>query len=184
MDRETNDIVARLYLGDIGLSLLEPRDFAVWADLELQRGHKSDGLQRLVKVSTDEEVSAIEQKFRECVAELGWEVPGRKAALKGHAESIMQSIVDGGIGPYDGCSHLYIISIYLGHPDYLYNWNGLFWGREDFAEDELNELILDEARRTLAGEVIPINASLPHHDEKDEVSPGFFERLNRLIEWR
>ena len=183
MDLETNDLVARLYMTAKNLSEVDTREVAGWAAWQLQKGRGTEKIRKLVTLGNSNDLSAVEELFRECVADLGWEYPGKKAALKRHAESIMQKMVDGQMEPYDGCSHLYIISIFLKHPDYLYNWNGLFWGREDFAEEELNGLILAEAKRGLAGEVI-INESLPHHDGDDEDSPGFLNRLRALVRRR
>ena len=180
MDRETNDLIARLYLRDKNLSEVEPLEFARWASLELERGRDTQSLRRLIfEGAGGSDASEAERLFRESLVELGWEVPGKKAAMKLHAESIMQSIVTGDIEPYDGCSHLYIISIFLKHPDYLYNWNGLFWAREDLAAEELNGLIRGEASRALAGEVTPI--SLPRHEDEDEESPHFLDRLRGLV---
>lgn len=183
MDRETNDLIARQYLSEKNLSQVEPHEFAAWAALERERGHDSRTLHKLAAATGGENQSDVETHFRECLDELGWEIPSRKTALKRHSESILQSIVDGEVEPYDGCSHLYIISIYLGHPDYLYNWNGLFWAREDLAVEELNDLILDEARRVLTGEVTPINESLRRHDEEDEESSGFWDRIREMVRW-
>ena len=180
MDRETNDLIARQYLSEKNLSRVEPREFAAWAALEITRGHDLGSLRRLAAASDGDDTS--DRHFRECVEALGWEIPPKKTALKRHSESVMQSMVDGELQPYDGCSHLYIISIYLGHPDYLYNWNGLFWAREDLDEEELNELILEEARRELAGEVTPIN-KLPRHDDDDEETPGFWDRIREKVRW-
>lgn len=178
MDQETNDLIARQYLSEKNLGRVEAGELAEWASLQLEKGHDTPGLRTLASGAGESEAEA---RFRECLSELGWEVPEKKAALKRHAESIMQRMLDGAIAPYDGCSNLYIISIYLKHPNYLYNWNGLFWAREDVAEEELNEMILDEARRGLSGEAAPANESLPRHEAEDEELPGFWDRIRELL---
>ena len=180
MDRETNDLVARLYLSEKNLEKVEPREFAEWADLEVGRGHDLESLRRLAAVTGDEEMSAVEQQFRECVAELGWELPKKKEAMKRHAESTLQSIVDGTIEPYYGCSHLYVISIFLGHPDNLYAWDEIFWAREDLGIEEMNDLVMKEARRALGLEP---PEEVEDEDEDlfdDDEEPTFWTRLKEL----
>jgi hypothetical protein len=182
MDPETNDLIARLYLSEKGLSHVETADLASWAASRITAGHETPAVRRLAQATGDIDAEA-DALFREAISEMGWEWPSKKSALKRHAESILPSIVDGSMDPYDGCSHLYIISIFLGHPDYLYNWNGLFWAREDLEVGELNELIIEEARQQLEGKPPTINESLPRYDEDDEAQPGFLARLKELVRW-
>ena len=184
MDRETNDLVARQYLSEKNLDLVEPREYAAWAALEVERGHDTPTLRKLAAVSTTEVFPEADALFRESITELGWEIPGKKAALKRHAQSTLQSVVDGDIAPYDGCAHLYIISIFLKHPDYLYEWNGLFWAREDLDEETLNELILEEARVELGAEPTRKKELLRRIEEEEEHVPGFWERLRELVRRR
>lgn len=181
MDRETNDLVARKYLSEKNLNQVEPREYVVWAALELEKGHDTPTLRKLAEESEPDKLTDAESLFRECVSELGWEVPTKKASLKQHSRSILQSIVDGDIAPYDGCSHLYIISIFLKHPDYLYEWNGLFWAREDLEEEELNELILEEARIELDGGAPPHSSLRRRVEEEEEEALGFWDRIRELI---
>jgi len=183
MDRETNDLIARQYLREKNLNQVEPREYVTWAALERERGHDTPTLRKLAAESGAENFPEAESCFRECISELGWEIPGKKSSLKRHSQSILQSIVDGDIAPYDGCSHLYIISIFLGHPDYLYNWNGLFWAREDLDVEPLNELILEEASLALGGEVT-LHKDLRRRTEEEEKSPGFWDRLRELVRRR
>ncbi|HEX6126008.1 MAG TPA: hypothetical protein VFZ23_11605 [Pyrinomonadaceae bacterium] len=181
MDRETNDLIARQYLSEKNLSRVEAVDFVAWAVSALERGHDTPKLRMLAAESNAEDYAAMESLFRESLAELGWEMPKKKAALKRHSESIMQSIVDGEMEPYDGCSHLYIISIYLGHPDYLYNWNGLFWEREDLDLETLNEMIIEEARKELGGEATEtIKQRFPQLTETEQ-PPRFWDRVRELL---
>jgi hypothetical protein len=182
MDRETNDLIARQYLSEKNLDEVEPREFVAWAALELERGHDTPALRKLAAES-GENLAAAESLFRNCISELGWEIPTKKHSLKEHSRSTLQSIVDESIEPYDGCSHLYIISIFLKHPDYLYNWNGLFWAREDLEVEELNELILEEARIELGCETAP-NREARRVEEDEEQLPGFWDRFRALIKWR
>jgi hypothetical protein len=184
MDRETNDLIARQYLSEKNLDRVEPHELATWASLELEKGHDTPALHKLAAGSETETPFNAESLFRESISELGWEIPGKKHALKKHAESTLQSIVDGAIEPYDGCSHLYIISIFLKHPDYLYNWNGLFWAREDLDVESLNELILEEARTELGCESAPHREDDHRVEDDEERSPGFWERLRELVKWR
>jgi hypothetical protein len=182
MDRETNDLIARQYLSEKNLSQVEPLEVVTWAALELVRGHDTPTLRKLAEESEVENFPEVESRFRECISELGWEIPKKKDSLKQHSQSILQSIVDGDIEPYDGCSHLYIISIFLGHPDYLYNWNGLFWAIEDLDLKELNELILEEAELAL-GNKTTRNEELRRRTEEDEKLPGFWDRIRELVRW-
>lgn len=184
MDRETNDLIARQYLSEKNLSQVEPRELVAWAALELGRGNDTPTIRKLAEESGVENVAGVESRFRKAISELGWEIPGKKASLKQHSESILQSIVDGDIEPYDGCSHLYIISIFLKHPDYLYNWNGLFWAREDLEVENLNELILEEARMELGHEEPPKKEVLRRVEEEEERSPGFWDRVRELVRGR
>ena len=100
MDRETNDLLARLYLSEKNLSHIEPREFVEWAALELERGNDRDSVRRLGGMTGSDDLSKIGQQFRDCIADLGWEIPKNKAVMKRHAESTLQSIVDGTIEPY------------------------------------------------------------------------------------
>ena len=184
MDRETNDLIARQYLSEKNLSQVEPREFVTWAALELERGHDNPTLRKLSAKLGTENFAEAESLFRECLAELGWEIPTKKASLKRHSQSILQSIVDGDIEPYDGCSHLYIISIFLKHPDYLYDWNGLFWAREDLDVEAVNELILEEARIELGGEATRNKELRRRVEEEEEQLPGFWDRIRELVKWR
>jgi len=184
MDRETNDLIARQYLSEKNLSQVEPREYVTWAALELERGHNTPKLRKLAEQSTAENFPDAESLFRGCISELGWEIPTKKSSLKQHSKSILQSIVDGDIEPYDGCAHLYVISIFLKHPDYLYEWNGLFWAREDLDEETLNELILEEARIELGGEPTRKKELLRRIEEEEEQVPGFWDRLRELVRWR
>ncbi len=184
MDQETNDLIARQYLSEKNLGQVESDEFTEWASLQIEKGHNSESLRKLAGSTSAADASSVEGLFRECISDMGLEYPSKKVSLKQHSESILHKIVDGKMEPYDGCSQLYINSIYLGHPDYLYNWNGLFWAREDLEVEELNELILEEARKQLAGEATPANESLPRHEEEDEDSPGFLARLRELVRWR
>ena len=165
MDRETNDLLARLYLSEKNLSHIEPREFVEWAALELERGNDRDSVRRLGGMTGSDDLSKIGQQFRDCIADLGWEIPKNKAVMKRHAESTLQSIVDGTIEPYYGCSHLYVISIYLGHPDFLFRWDEIFWAREDLEIEEMNLIVTQEARRSLG---------LEAPEERDDDS-GIFE---------
>ena len=183
MDGETNDLLARLYLSEKNLEQVEPREFAEWADLEMGRGHDLESLRRLAAAARNEEMSVVEQRFRECVAELGWELPKKKEVMKRHAESTLQSIVDGKIEPYYGCSHLYIISIFLGHPDNLYAWDEIFWAREDLPIEEMNEVVMKEARRALGLE--PPETFEDEDDLFDEDEERtFWTRLKELLGFR
>lgn len=181
MDRETNDLIARQYLSEKNLGLVEPHEFAQWAALELERGHDTPSLRALAEKQKAEDLSEVESQFRECIAELGWEVPGKKSALKQYSKSIMQSIFEGTIEPYDGCSQLYVNSIYLGHPDYLYNWNYLFWSMEDISREELNALIMEEVERSLG--IKPAHAAGdPDKSSDEEEHPrNFWVRLKDLL---
>lgn len=184
MDTETNNLIARQYLSEKNLSEVEASELVKWAALELERGHDTPALRKLAAESGSQSSERAESLFRESISELGWEVPGKKASLKRYSQSILQSIVDGDIEPYDGCSQLYINSIFLKHPDYLYNWNGLFWDREDLEVEELNELILEEARRELSGEATPNKEAPRRVEEEEEQLPAFWDRLQQLIRWR
>ena len=151
MDRDTNNLIARLYLSEKNLGHVEPAEFSEWASQQLENGHDKQRLRALAAKRDATGASELESQFRESIAELGWEMPSKKSALKQYSKSVMQSIVDGTIEPYDGCSQLYVNSIYLGHPDYLYDWNFLFWSMEDVEPDELNRLIVEEAIGALGG---------------------------------
>ena len=184
MDRETNDLVARQHLSEKNLDRVEPGEYVTWAVLEVERGHDSPVLRKLAAGLGADNLPEANSLFRESISELGWEIPGKKASLKQHSRSTLQSIVDGDIAPYDGCAHLYIISIFLKHPDYLFEWNGLFWAREDLDEETLNELILEEARVELGGEPTRKKELLRRIEEEEEHVPGFWERLRELIRRR
>ncbi len=184
MDQETNNLIARQYLSEKNLGQVEPEEFTEWASLQIEKGHDTQSLRKLAGSTAAADASSVEGLFRDSLSDMGWEYPSRKLSLKYYSDSILQKIVDGKIEPYDGCSELYINSIYLGHPDYLYNWNGLFWAREDLEVEELNDLILEEARKQLAGESTPANESLPRHDEEDEKMPGFWDRVKDMIRRR
>ena len=175
MDRETNDLIARQYLSEKNLSQVEPSEFAKWANAQLEKGHDTP---RLRSLAQGEAVSDIDARFRECILELGWEFPGRKSSLKRYSKSIMQSIVEGAIEPYDGCSQLYVNSIYLGHPDYLYNWNFLFWSMEDLDPEELNPMIMEEAIRALGEKPA---ASTDSADAADQAPLSFWDRVKELF---
>jgi hypothetical protein len=183
MDRETNDLIARRYLSEKNLSQVEPREYVSWAKLELERDHDTPSLRKLAAGPGTEDFSEGESLFLECISEFGWEIPRKKASLKRHSESILQSIVDGELAPYDGCSHLYIISIFLKHPDYLYNWNGLFWAREDLEVEPLNELILEEATMALGGEAT-LHKDLRRRTKEEEQAQGCWDRIRELIRLR
>ena len=149
MDRETNNLVARQYLSEKNLGLVQGHEFADWAAKKLKSGEDTPNLRKLSEATDDCDPAEVDALFRECVSELGWEMPGKKSALKQFSRSIMQSVIDGDIEPYDGCSQLYVNSIFLGHPEYLYNWNYLFWSMEDLKPEELNRLIVEEVERSL-----------------------------------
>jgi hypothetical protein len=187
MDEETNDIIARLYLSEKNMSRVEAKEFAAWATLQIERGHDTDGLRRLSEQSAADDDPAVEQLFRDCVAEIGWEIPSRKHAMKRHSEATLRRIVNGEIEPYDGCSHLYIISIYLGHPGYLYSWNEMFWAREELGVEKLNKLITRAARRALGeepDEIYPDDDLLDEEDDDDERPRNFWNQLKGLLGWR
>lgn len=182
MDRETNDLLARIYLSEKNLDQVEPRKFIEWASLELERGHDLDSLRRLVAMAGTEDLPQVQARFQECVADLGWEIPKKKEVMKRHAESTLQSIVEGTIEPYYGCSHLYVISIFLGHPDELYTWDEIFWAREDLGIEKMNVLIMQEARRALGLEP-------PASDDEDDLfeddePPTFWGRLKEVLRLR
>jgi hypothetical protein len=184
MDSETNNLIARQYLSEKNLSQVEPSELVAWAVLEIERGHDDPTLRKLAAESGNENSARAESLFRQSISQLGWEIPSKKASLRRYSEWILQSIVDGSMEPYDGCSQLYINSIFLKHPDYLYNWNGLFWAREDLEVEELNELILEEARIELGLEATPDKSARRRVEEEDEELPGFWERLRELVKWR
>jgi hypothetical protein len=178
MDRETNDLIARQYLSEKNLGLVEPHEFAQWAALQLERGNDTPKVRSLAEKKEAENQSEVEAQFRECIAELGWEVPGKKSALKQYSKSVMQCILEGTIEPYDGCSQLYVNSIYLGHPDYLYNWNYLFWSMEDLSREELNTLIMEEVELSLG--IKPAPSSGKSRDAQEQPQ-SFWGQLKRLL---
>lgn len=184
MDRETNNLIARLYLSEKNLGHVEPAEFTKWASLQLSSGHDTPSLKALAAKNGSENPSEFESQFRESVSELGWEMPSKKSALKQYSKSVMQSIVDGTIEPYDGCSQLYVNSIYLGHPDYLYDWNFLFWSMEDLEPEELNRLIVEEAIGALGGKS-PARAEDDGRDVEDDDEPrSVWDRIKELFRSR
>ena len=184
MDRDTNNLIARLYLSEKNLGNVEPAEFAKWASMQLESGHDKPCLRALAAKTDAGDLSGLESQFRECVSDLGWEIPSKKSALKQYSKSIMQSIVDGTIEPYDGCSQLYVNSIYLGHPDYLYDWNFLFWSMEDVEPEELNRLIVEEAIGSLGGKSeVPVD-DVSLDDIEEDTPPSVWDRIKELFGYR
>ena len=93
MDRETNDLLARIYLSEKNLDQVEPRKFIEWASLEFERGHDLDSLRRLAAMAGTEDLPEVHARFQECVADLGWEIPKKKEVMKQHAK-IPEFLVD------------------------------------------------------------------------------------------
>lgn len=181
MDRETNDLIARQYLSEKNLGQVEPRELAEWAALEIERGHDTPSLRSLAAKRFEDGSAEAEDQFRASIAELGWEIPGKKSALKQYSKSVMQQIVDGSIEPYDGCSQVYVNSIFLGHPDYLYNWNYLFWSMEDLTLDELNPQIIEEAARSLGVEPPTRSGDTDFERDYGAQPRGFWGRIKELL---
>ncbi len=181
MDRETNDLIARWYLSQRNIETVEPREFADWALFEIENGRDGRYLKMLASQFDSKSISDVEEHFRKSISELGWAFPNEETSTKRYAESIMQQIVDKALDPYEGCRRLYMMCIHLGYPDYLYNWNALFWAREDIADDELDALIIDEAKSRLAGEPIErIHEGFMYRDESQQ-SPGFWAKLKKSL---
>jgi hypothetical protein len=182
MDRDTNNLIARLYLSEKNLGHVEPAEFAKWASQQLDGGHEQPSLRSLAAKRDDANLSELESQFRESISDLGWEMPSKKSALKQYSKSVMQSIVDGTIEPYDGCSQLYVNSIFLGHPDYLYDWNFLFWSMEDVEPEELNRLIVEEAIGSLGGKssASPVEDVSLDDSETDEPR-NVWDRIKELF---
>lgn len=181
MDRETNDLIARWYLSQRNVENVEPREFADWALFEVEKGHDLKYLKMLASQFDSKSISEVEEHFRKSISELGWVFPDEETATKRYAESIMKQILNGSIPPYEGCRRLYMMCIYLGYPDYLYNWNAFFWAREDISDDELNELIVDEARSRLAGEPTERIHEVFMYRGESEQSSSFWARLKKSL---
>lgn len=152
MDRDTFDVIARLYLSERNWGTVAPREFADWAVAQLEKDRDSKSIRMLASEFEAVSYSEIERHFHNSISELDWVYPDDVTAINQYASSTMQRMVDGEISPYEGCRQLYEMCTYLGYPKHLYNWNGLFWAHEDVSDGELDVLILDEARRKLAGE--------------------------------
>ncbi len=97
-------------------------------------------------------ITEVESDFHRALDELGWKLPEKSEAIKRYAESTLGKIVSGAIEPFEGCFQLYMMCSYADYPEYLQNWNGLYWAEEDMPMDELNQLIVDEAKGRLKGE--------------------------------
>lgn len=134
---------------------MEPREFADWAVMQIGAGKETPHLQMLASEFQANSITDVEPDFRRALDELGWEFPDKSEAIRRYAESILRKIVSGEIKPFEGCSQLYMMCSYADYPEYLQNWNGLYWAKEDMPIDELDQLNIDEAKGQLKGERRP-----------------------------
>ena len=125
-------------------------------------------------------ITVVEPDFYRALDELGWELPDKSEAIKLYAESILGKIVSGEIEPFEGCSQLYMMCSYSDYPEYRQNWNGLYWAEEDMPMDELEQLIIDEAKGQLKGEKRPL---IPEAFNFVPTSPklGIWERFLEIF---
>ncbi|MEQ1643075.1 MAG: hypothetical protein ABL959_06490 [Pyrinomonadaceae bacterium] len=180
MDQTTNNLIARWYLSQRNYGSVEPREFADWAVMQIEAGKETPHLQMLASEFQANSITEVEPDFRRALDELGWEFPDKSEAIRRYAESILGKIVSEEIKPFEGCSQLYMMCSYADYPEYLQNWNGLYWAEEDMPIGELDQLIIDEAKGQLKGERRPL---IPEAFTFVQTSPklGIWERFLEIF---
>ena len=181
MDEETNNLIARWYLSELNYSSVVAREFADWAVLELENGRDSKNLCILASEFNARAIDDVEDHFRRSLQDLGWDFPTKKTAINRYADNVISQIAKGQVEPFEGCRELKMMWSFLDYPQNLSNWNSLFWASEEILDDELDVLIVDEARRLLAGE--PSKYEMAEFVSRLEIENpvGVWERIKNVF---
>ena len=128
------------------------REFADWAVHQLEKDQDSKNVRILASEFNAKELADVEDRFRRSLNELNWEFPTSVSAVERYSRHLISQIAKGEIMPYDGCKNLNEIYFFLDCPRNLSNWSCLFWAEDEISDDQLDELIVDEAMKIVAGE--------------------------------
>lgn len=178
MNEETNTLIAKLYLGK-AIS----RDFSDWAVSCLEQDLDTKSIRILSSMFEIDSISEIDDYFHRALNELGWNFPKREECLERYAKLIARQILDADITPTFGCGEIQNIYYALEYPDYLSNWNVLFWCYEEFSEEEINSQVIQAAEKLLCEKNLIFPKRLEEKpilsSQKDD--DAFFIRLWRKV---
>ncbi len=172
MDRETYDITARaIYLG-----LAEPRELSDWAIAQLERGKDGKNLEILASELTATSVNDLRERLIAAIVEIWESLPDEETAVRKYSDSVMQSIVDGDIAPYEGAS---IFHNFPSEFDFTYDY--LYWAHEEMRAQDYDAFVINEARQRLNGEETELMRNPCKIYEEPAPQPTLWQRIKTIF---
>lgn len=148
MDDRARVLISKSYL----YGVVPAVEFSEWAVEMLTDGKDSKDLRMLAATFDEESFYEINERFRKCLDEFGWEYPSKDDCLDWYINCTIARIAEGAIEPFEGCSELKAVCSAQDYPRHLNNWLSLYWATDEVPENELSEMIVAEAKRITAGE--------------------------------
>jgi hypothetical protein len=146
------DIIARFELGKATI-----HDLSEWASEIILQGKDTPALVLLAGI-TQAESEDIYPLLHKIANDLGFQYPSTKQIKLAQARFIAREIIDGKVGPNDGCDQIAEINSALGWPDELMEFGALAHeqtGHESLGitQENIRPDIMNAAKKLVATEI-------------------------------